>query len=78
MPDKKRLREVGSKEQRTIRAHKEMPNYRDVMEKWAKEVAARTVMKQHQEKGHCKGQQRPRLVKIGRVSRVRTVPTVTA
>lgn len=55
MPGRKHLRGVGSKEQR---------QYEHIMEgalrsgrygKRAKEVAARTVMKQHKKKGHSKG-----------------------
>jgi hypothetical protein len=54
MPGKKHLQGVGEKEQR---------QYEHIMEgargrygKRAKEVAARTVMKQHKEKGHRKGE----------------------
>ena len=54
MPGKKHLQGVGDKEQR---------QYEHIMEgtrgrygKRAKEVAARTVMKQHKEKGHRKGE----------------------
>lgn len=55
MPGEKHLRGVSAKEQR---------EYEDILQsarksgrygKRAKEVAARTVMKQHNQKGHAKG-----------------------
>ena len=46
MPRKKPLKGVGEKEQRQYEHIKES----------AEEVAARTVMKQHKQKGHKKGQ----------------------
>jgi hypothetical protein len=55
MPDKKHLRGVGEKEQRQyehiVDEAKEAGRYG----KRAEEVAARTVLKQHKEKGHKKG-----------------------
>jgi hypothetical protein len=49
MPGKKHLRGVGSKEQGS------MSILRKILKKRAAEVAARTVLKQHKEKGHSKG-----------------------
>ena len=56
MPDKKHLRGVGSKEQREYEHIKEGAEKSGRYGKRAKEVAARTVMKQHREKGHRKGE----------------------
>lgn len=56
MPRKKHLQGVGDKEQRQyehiLESAKESGRYGDR----AKEVAARTVLKKHKEKGHKKGQ----------------------
>jgi hypothetical protein len=54
MPEKKHLRGVSDKEQRQYEHIKAQKSGR--YGKRAKEVAARTVMKQHREKGHKKGQ----------------------
>ena len=53
---KKHLRGVGSKEQRIYEHIKESAEKSGRYGKRAKEVAARTVMKHHKEKGHGKGQ----------------------
>ena len=55
MPKGKHLRGVGSKEQREYEHIKESAEKSGRYGKRAKEVAARTVMKQHKEKGHKKG-----------------------
>ncbi len=55
MPGKKHLRGVGSKEQRQYEHIKESAQKSGRYGKRAKEVAARTVMKQHKGKGHKKG-----------------------
>lgn len=55
MPGSKRLRGVGSKEQRQYEHIKESAEKSGRYGKRAKEVAARTVMKQHKEKSHRKG-----------------------
>jgi hypothetical protein len=55
MPEGKHLRGVGSKEQRQYEHIKESAQKEGRYGKRAKEVAARTVMKQHKEKGHGKG-----------------------
>ncbi len=56
MPGKKHLRGVGEKEQRQYEHIKEEAKSEGRYSKRAEEVAARTVMKQHAEKGHRKGQ----------------------
>jgi hypothetical protein len=55
MPEGKHLRGVGSKEQRMYEHIKESAQKEGRYGKRAKEVAARTVMKMHKEKGHKKG-----------------------
>ena len=55
MPKGKHLRGVGNKEQREYEHIKESAEKSGRYGKRAKEVAARTVMKQHKEKGHKKG-----------------------
>jgi hypothetical protein len=56
MPNEKHLRGVGSKEQRLYEHIKESAEKEGRYGKRAKEVAARTVMKQHKGKQHKKGQ----------------------
>jgi hypothetical protein len=56
MPGKKHLRGVGAKEQREYEHIKESAERSGRYGKRAKEVAARTVMKQHKAKGHTAGQ----------------------
>jgi hypothetical protein len=56
MPGRKKLKGVGAKEQRQYEHIKEDAEKSGRYGKRAKEVAARTVMKQHKEKGHRKGQ----------------------
>jgi hypothetical protein len=56
MPTKKHLRGVNSKEQRQYEHIKESAQSSGRYGKRAKEVAARTVLKQHREKGHRSGQ----------------------
>ncbi len=55
MPEKKHLRGVGAKEQRQYEHIKESAEKSGKYGSRAKEVAARTVMKEHKEKGHKKG-----------------------
>ena len=55
MPGKKHLRGVGTKEQRQYERIKENSEKSGRYGKRAAEVAARTVLKQHKEKGHSKG-----------------------
>lgn len=55
MPGKRHLRGVSSKEQRQYEHIKESAEASGRYGKRAKEVAARTVMKEHKEKGHAKG-----------------------
>jgi len=55
MPGKKHLRGVSDKEQRECEHIKESAEKSGRYGKRAAEVAARTVMKQHKEKGHAKG-----------------------
>lgn len=55
MPEKKHLRGVGEKEQRQYEHIKESAEEEGRYGKRAEEVAARTVLKQHKEKGHKKG-----------------------
>jgi hypothetical protein len=56
MPKKRPLRGVGEKEERQYEHIKEQAEKSGRYGKRAKEVAARTVMKQHKAKGHKKGQ----------------------
>ncbi len=56
MPEKKHVRGAGSKEQRQYEHIKESAQKSGRYGKRAKEVAARTVLKQHRSKGHKKGQ----------------------
>jgi hypothetical protein len=56
VPGKKPLRRVGDKEQREYEHIKEDAEKSGRYGDRAEEVAARTVMKQHKEKGHKKGQ----------------------
>jgi hypothetical protein len=56
MPGKKHLRGVGAKEQREYEHIKESAERSGRYGSRAKEVAARTVMKQHKAKGHRAGQ----------------------
>lgn len=53
---KKHLRGVGEKEQRQYEHIKKSAQATGRYGKRAKEVAARTVLKQHKQKGHRKGQ----------------------
>jgi hypothetical protein len=53
---KRHLRGVGSKEQRQYEHIKESAEKEGRYGNRAKEVAARTVLKQHKAKGHRKGQ----------------------
>jgi len=55
MPGNKHLRGVGSREQRQYEHIKESAEKSGRYGSRAKEVAARTVMKSHKEKGHSKG-----------------------
>jgi hypothetical protein len=55
MPGKKHLNGVGPKEQRQYEHIKESAEKSGKYGSRAKEVAARTVMKEHKEKGHAKG-----------------------
>ncbi|HZQ91357.1 MAG TPA: hypothetical protein VFA60_06165 [Terriglobales bacterium] len=55
MPGKKRLRGAGSKEQRQYEHIKQSAQRSRRYGKRAREVAARTVMKQHKRKKHRKG-----------------------
>ena len=55
MPDKEHVRGVGEKEQRQYEHIKESAEKSGRYGDRAEEVAARTVMKQHKEKGHKKG-----------------------
>jgi hypothetical protein len=56
MPGKEHVRGVGSKEQRQYEHIKESAEKSGRYGRRAKEVAARTVLKQHKEKGHSKGE----------------------
>ncbi len=53
---KKHLRGVGSKEQRQYEHIKKSAQASGRYGRRAKEVAARTVLKQHKRKGHRKGE----------------------
>jgi len=55
MPVKKHLHGVSAKEQRQYEHIKESAQRSGRYGNRAKEVAARTVLKQHEEKGHEKG-----------------------
>ena len=55
MPGNKHLRGVSSKEQREYEHIKESAEKSGRYGSRAKEVAARTVLKQHKAKGHAKG-----------------------
>lgn len=55
MPEKKHLRGVSDKEQREYEHIKESAEKSGRYGDRAKEVAARTVMKHHKEKGHPTG-----------------------
>lgn len=54
MPNRKHLRGVSNKEQRQYEHIKEKAQKSGRYGKRAKEVAARTVLKQHKRKGHAK------------------------
>jgi len=56
MAQKQHLRGVGDKEQRQYEHIKESAEKSGRYGKRAEEVAARTVMKEHKEKGHQKGE----------------------
>jgi hypothetical protein len=56
MPAKKHVRGVGSKEQRQYEHIKKSAQKSGRYGKRAKEVAARTVLKQHKKRSHKKGQ----------------------
>ena len=56
MPGKKHLQGVGEKEQRQYEHIVESAKKEGRYGKRAEEVAARTVLKHHKEKGHKKGQ----------------------
>ncbi|MBZ5615315.1 MAG: hypothetical protein LAO23_15000 [Acidobacteriia bacterium] len=56
MPGRKRLRAVSSKEQGQYEHIMESAENSGRYGNRAKEVAARTVLKQHKEKGHAKGE----------------------
>jgi len=55
VPKGKHLRGVGSKEQRQYEHIKQSAEKSGRYGSRAKEVAARTVMKEHKQKGHAKG-----------------------
>ena len=55
MPESKHLRGVSDKEQRQYEDIKESAEKEGRYGGRAKEVAARTVMKEHKAKGHSKG-----------------------
>ncbi len=55
MPGRQHLQGVSSKEQRQYEHIKESARESGRYGRRAKEVAARTVLKQHKEKGHAKG-----------------------
>ncbi|MFL5802356.1 MAG: hypothetical protein ACJ8CR_11540 [Roseiflexaceae bacterium] len=56
MPEKKHLHGVSAKEQHQYEHIKEEAEKSDRYGKRVEEVAARTVLKQHKDKGHKKGQ----------------------
>jgi hypothetical protein len=55
VPEKKHLQGVSDKEQRQYEHIKESAEKEGRYGRRAKEVAARTVMKEHRQKGHPKG-----------------------
>ena len=55
MPGRKHVRGVGTKEQRQYEHIKEEAEKEGRYRGREKEVAARTVLKQHKEEGHSKG-----------------------
>jgi len=55
VPKEKHMRGVSSKEQRQYEHIKESAQKSGRYGRRAKEVAARTVMKQHKQKGHSQG-----------------------
>jgi hypothetical protein len=55
MPEKKRLRGVSEKEQRQYEHVEEQAKEEGRYRGREKDVAARTVMKQHKQKAHSKG-----------------------
>jgi hypothetical protein len=55
MPNRKHVKGVGEKEQRQYEHILESARKEGRYGKRAKEVAARTVMKSHRQKGHSKG-----------------------
>jgi hypothetical protein len=55
MPEKEHIQGVGQKEQRQYEHIKQSAQKEGRYGKRAKEVAARTVMKEHKRKGHKKG-----------------------
>lgn len=55
MPEGKHLRGVSDKEQRQYEHIKESAEESGRYGERAEEVAARTVLKEHKEKGHAKG-----------------------
>lgn len=55
MPGGKHLKGVNAKEQRQYEHIKESAKRSGRYGKRAEEIAARTVLKQHKEKGHSKG-----------------------
>ncbi len=55
MPGKKHVRGVSEKEQRQYEHIKESAQHSGRYGSRAKEVAARTVLKTHKEKGHSQG-----------------------
>jgi len=55
MPNRRHLRGVSTKEQREYEHIKKRAQKSGRYGKRAKEVAARTVMKQHKRRGHKKG-----------------------
>ena len=56
MPEGKHLKGVGDKEQRQYEAIKRDAEKSGRYGKRAEEVAARTVMKQHKQRGHQRGE----------------------
>ncbi|MFI5419404.1 MAG: hypothetical protein ACHQ1H_00405 [Nitrososphaerales archaeon] len=56
MPGSKHLRGVSAKEQREYEHIKESARESGRYGKRAEEVAARTVLKRHKQKGHAKGE----------------------
>ena len=56
MPERRHLQGVGAKEQRQYEHIKEEAQKEGRYGKRAAEVAARTVLKQHKQKSHRKGQ----------------------